>query len=136
MQNLNINQENMENIDNVLKSRMSGGIVVDILMPDYEMRLELARKKAELLGLRCSDNVFKYIAQNVNSTNRDVEGIIKKLLIQQKFGNREITLDLVKSMLKDVVVSINKVITIDTIQEKVAEFYGITKNDQFKRKRL
>lgn len=118
--------ENMENIDNQLKSRMSGGIVVDILAPDYEMRLELAKKKAEILGLNCGNEIFEYIAQNVTSTNRDIEGIIKKLLVHQKFVNQNITLDVVKNILKDIISANNKVITIQKIQQKVVDFYKIT----------
>ncbi|HSQ98185.1 MAG TPA: chromosomal replication initiator protein DnaA [Rickettsiales bacterium] len=118
--------ENMENIDNQLKSRMSGGIVVDILAPDYEMRLELAKKKAEILGLSCDNEIFEYIAQNVTSTNRDIEGIIKKLLVHQKFVNQNITLDVVKNILKDIISANNKVITIQKIQQKVVDFYKIT----------
>ena len=127
--------ENMENIDNVLKSRMSGGVVVDILMPDYEMRYKLAEKKAQLLGLNCSNEIFEYIAQNVPSTNRDIEGIIKKLLIHQKFVNQNITIDVVKSIVKDLAISSNKTILIDNIQQKVADFYKITKSEILSDKR-
>ncbi|MDD2840167.1 MAG: chromosomal replication initiator protein DnaA [Rickettsiales bacterium] len=119
--------ENMENIDNQLKSRMSGGIVVDVLAPDYEMRLELAKKKAEILGLSCGEEVFEYIAQNIITTNRDIEGIIKKLLVHQKFVNQIVDLDVVKIMLKEAISANNKVITIQKIQQKVVDFYKITK---------
>lgn len=127
--------ENMENIDNQLKSRMSGGIVVDILMPNYEMRLELAKKKAQILGLNCSDEVFEYIAQNVISTNRDIEGTIKKLLIHQKFVNQNINLDVIKNILKETISANNKVITIQKIQQKVVDFYKITKLELLSDKR-
>jgi chromosomal replication initiator protein len=127
--------ENMENIDNQLKSRMSGGIVVDILVPDYEMRLELARKKANILGLSCGEEIFEYVAQNVTTTNRDIEGIIKKLLIHQKFVDQKIDLETIKSMLKDTIQANNKVITIQKIQQKVVDFYKITKLELLSDKR-
>lgn len=127
--------ENMENIDNQLKSRMSGGIVVDILMSDYEMRLELARKKAQLLGLVCSDEIFEYIAQNIVSTNRDIEGVIKKLLVHQKFVNSNIDLEVVKTILKETISANSKVITIEKIQQKVVDFYKITKLELLSDKR-
>jgi chromosomal replication initiator protein len=125
--------ENMENIDIQLKSRMSGGIVVDILKPDYEMRLELAKKKAEILDLTCGNEVFAYIAENMNSTNRDIEGVIKKLLVHQKFANEEINLSIVSKILKDSFSK--KVITSEIIQQKVANHFKITKLDILSDKR-
>ena len=137
--------DNMENIDIQLKSRLSSGIVVDILKPDYNMRLQLAKKKAEVLGLQCKEEVFEYIAENITTTNRDIEGAIKKLLIYQKFmnNNNPITLDIAKKVLKDTVNNINnnnnnnnkKTITIDKIQQKVAEYYKITKTELLSDKR-
>ena len=129
--------DNMENIDIQLKSRLSSGIVVDILKPDYNMRLELAKKKAEVLGLQCKEEVFEYIAENIITTNRDIEGAIKKLLIYQKFMNNNnlITLDIAKEVLKDTLNTNKKVITIDKIQQKVAEYYKITKTELLSDKR-
>ena len=121
--------DNMENIDNQLKSRMSSGIVVDINRPDYDMRFRLAKKKAEVLGLQCSDEIFEYIAKNITTTNRDIEGAIKKLLVHQKFINSNITIDITKTILKDTLNANKKVITIDKIQQKVADFYKITKTE-------
>lgn len=126
---------NMENIDNQLKSRMSGGIVVDVLKPDYEMRYKLAKKKAEVLGLKCGDEIFEYIAQNITTTNRDVEGAIKKLLINQKFVSEDITIDVVNKVLKDSLFANKKLVTIDLIQQKVADLYKITKLDLLSDKR-
>ena len=129
--------DNMENIDIQLKSRLSSGIVVDILKPDYNMRLELAKKKAEVLGLQCKEEVFEYIAENITTTNRDIEGGIKKLLVHQKFinNNNLITLDIAKKVLKDTLNANKKVITIDKIQQKVAEYYKITKTELLSNKR-
>ena len=121
--------DNMENIDNQLKSRMSSGIVVDINRPDYDMRFRLAKKKAEVLGLQCSNEIFEYIAKNITTTNRDIEGAIKKLLVHQKFINSNITIDIVKTILKDTLNANKKIITIDKIQQKVADFYKITKTE-------
>lgn len=125
----NKSPDNMENIDNQLKSRMSSGIVVDINRPDYDMRFRLAKKKAEVLGLQCSDEIFEYIAKNITTTNRDIEGAIKKLLVHQKFINSNITIDIVKTILKDTLNANKKIITIDKIQQKVADFYKITKTE-------
>lgn len=127
--------DNMENIDIQLKSRMSGGIVVDIVRPDYDMRFKLAKKKAEVLGLQCSDEVFEYIAQNITTTNRDIDGAIKKLLVHQKFINAEITINTLKNILKDTLNANKKVITIEKIQQKVSDYYKITKTELLSAKR-
>lgn len=129
----NKSPDNMENIDDNLKSRMSGGIVVNIDRPDYEMRVALAKKKAEVLGLSCSEEIFYYIAENIASTNRDIEGAIKKLLIHQKFVDSNITIETVQKILKDTIGS--KAITIETIQQKVADYFRITKLDLLSDKR-
>lgn len=131
----NKSPDNMENIDNQLKSRMSAGIVVDILKPDYDMRLKLAKKKAEILGLQCKNEVFEYIAGNIQTTSRDVEGAIKKLLVHQKFVNADITIDTVNKILKDTLSANKKTITIDAIQQKVAEYFKVTKLDLLSDKR-
>ena len=131
----NKSPDSMENIDNQLKSRMSSGIVVDILRPDYDMRFRLAKKKAEVLGLNCGDEIFEYIAENIKTTNRDIEGAIKKLLIHQKFINQNITIDTVNKVLKDTILANKKVITSDLIQQKVADYFKITKLDLLSEKR-
>ncbi len=131
----NRSPDNMENIDNQLKSRMSSGIVVDILKPDYDMRFRLAKKKAEVLGLNCGDEIFEYIAENIKTTNRDIEGAIKKLLVHQRFINQNITIDTVNTVLKDTILANKKIITIDLIQQKVAEYFKITKSDLLSDKR-
>ena len=114
-------------LDGMIKNNQ--GIVVDINRPDYDMRFRLAKKKAEVLGLQCSDDIFEYIAKNITTTNRDIEGAIKKLLVHQKFINSNITIDIVKTILKDTLNANKKIITIDKIQQKVADFYKITKTE-------
>jgi len=131
----NKSPDSMENIDNQLKSRMSSGIVVDILKPDYEMRLELARKKAEVLGLNCGAEIFDYIADNIKTTGRDIEGAIKKLLVHQKFVDSNITIDVANSVLKDVLVANRNRITVEKIQQITANYYKITKLDLLSNKR-
>lgn len=131
----NKSPDNMENIDNQLKSRMSSGIVVDILRPDYDMRFKLAKKKAEVLGLNCNDEIFDYIASNIKTTSRDVEGAIKKLLVHQKFVDSNITIETVNKILKDALIANKKLVTIEKIQQTVAEYYKITKTDLLSDKR-
>ena len=121
--------DNMEDIDNQLKSRMSSGIVVDIARPDYDMRFKLAKKKAEVLGLNCGDEIFEYIAENIKTTNRDIEGAIRKLLVHQKFISQDITIETVNKVLKDSILANKKIVNTDTIQQKVAEYFNIEKAD-------
>lgn len=131
----NKSPDNMENIDNSLKSKMSGGIVVDISKPDYDMRLKLAKKKAEVLGLNCDDSILEHIASNIKTTSRDVEGAIKKLLVHQKFIENDITIESVNKILKDSIIANKKTISIESIQKKVSEYFKITKLDIVSEKR-
>ena len=61
----------LDGVDEKLKSRISGGIIADVFSPDYKMRLEIARKKAEIIGLNCGDDIYHYVAEKI-TTNAQI----------------------------------------------------------------
>ena len=91
--------DNLENIDIQLKSKIKSGIIVDITRPDTLTRYEIAQKKASIYGLKCEDEIFEYISQNINTTCRDIEGAIKRLLIEQQINKTPITLENTKKIM-------------------------------------
>lgn len=116
-------------VDEKLKSRISGGVVADVYAPDYEMRLEIAKKKAKMVGLNCSDEILEYIAENIRTNGRDIDGAVKKILLHQKFMDGELGLEIVKTLLKDLLRSINKTVNVAKIQQTVAEHFRVNRND-------
>ena len=120
---------NLEKIDIQLKSKIKSGIIVDITRPDTLTRYEIAQKKASIYGLKCEDEIFEYISQNINTTCRDIEGAIKRLLIEQQINKTPITLENTKQILKNSLNISNKTITLNIIQEQVSKFYKIDKKD-------
>jgi chromosomal replication initiator protein len=125
----------LEGIDEKLKSRISGGIIADIFAPDYETRLKITKKKAQIIGLNCDENIYEYIAETIATNARDIDGALKKVLLHQKFVSPTLDLTIVKNLLKDLVKNINKNITIELIQEAVAQHYKIKKEDILSKKR-
>lgn len=115
---------NLENLDEKLKSRMNGGLIVDIKTPDYQFRLDLIRKKSKDFNLNMSEELFKFLAENLQTSCREIEGCLRRLSMNQNIMDVNLDKEYVINILSD---NINqKVITIENIQEKVANFFDIT----------
>lgn len=118
-----------------LVSRFQWGMVADIKLPDLEHRIAILRHKAQLdhLELTIPDDVTRFIAENIRSNVRELEGSVIKLLAYASLKHKEITVDVAKEALRDKLQSINGstsadagVVTISTIQHLVAEEWGTT----------
>jgi len=116
----------LENIDEKLKSRISGGMIVNFKNPDYADRLAILKAKAQQMDQEICEKILSFIAEKVTSSIRDLEGAFKKVVAQNIILGEEITLESVKAILCDYVrASQSQVLTIDKIQKAVANFYGI-----------
>jgi chromosomal replication initiator protein len=125
----------LENIDEKLKSRISGGMIVNFKTPDYADRLAILKAKAAAIsgnqttGEIC-EKVLSFIAEKISTSIRDLEGALKKLIAAKVFLGEEITLEAAKNILSDYVRSSNsKAVTIEKIQKTVAAFYEIKISD-------
>lgn len=127
---------NLEKVDEQLKSRMSGGIVVDVLEPDYQLRFDIVKFKSKQMGLELDDKTSKFIAEKIVSSGREIEGCLKRLLMHQKFMNVKITQKVIEEVLADNITQSQKVITIDDILEKVSSFYKVSLSELKSDKRL
>lgn len=127
---------NLENLDEKLKSRLNGGLIIDIKEPDYQLRLDIIKKKSKDLNLILSEELMKFIAENITTNGREIEGCLKRLLINQNIMHINITKDDIKSILYDNINQTKKTITIDLIQEKVADYFNISLSDLKSEKRF
>jgi chromosomal replication initiator protein len=122
-------------IDERLKTRFSWGLTVAIEPPEQEMRVAIVLKKAEVLGVELSEEVAFFIAKHIRSNVRELEGALKNVIAFARFNGRDITIDLAKDALRDLLTVHNRQISIENIQKTVAEFYKIKVADLHAKKR-
>jgi chromosomal replication initiator protein len=110
-----------------LRSRFEWGLLADIQPPDLETKVAILKKKAENEGpsTHLPDDVLLYIATASKSNIRELEGALIRLLAYASLTGDEMTLDLAKAVLRDTLRTGDTVITIDAIQSRVSEFYGL-----------
>ena len=122
--------KDMEILEDRIRSRFEWGLIADISSPDYETRMAILRKKEELDGYHISEDVIKYIASNVKSNIRELEGSLNKLMALANLENREINVALAEQVLKDIISpDEKKEITPEYIISMVAEHFDITEDD-------
>lgn len=120
----------MLTLEDRLKSRFEHGLLADIQPPDYETRMAILRKKEELDGLKIDEDVMAYIATNIKSNIRELEGALTKIVAFSRLKKRDLNLILAEEALKDIISpNEKKVITPELIVDVVAEHYNITANE-------
>jgi chromosomal replication initiator protein len=126
----------METLEERLRSRFEMGLIADIQSPDYETRVAILRKNAENYGRKIDDEIIDYVASNIKSNVRELEGALTKIIAHSRLYNVDITLDNAKDALKDIIYpDKSKVITPSLIIDTVCEQYGIKKDDIVSKKR-
>ncbi len=125
----------IHNLEDRLRSRFSLGLICDISMPDFETRLAILRKKAKEENYQVSNEILNYIAENIESNIRELEGVLLKVMALSEFYNKPLTLDLVKKELKDIIDISDKKISLDLITKVVCEYYNISKDDILSKRR-
>lgn len=122
--------KDMDVLEERFRSRFEWGLIADITLPDYETRMAILHKKEEIDGVSINENIIKYIAENINSNIRELEGALNKVLAFARINKLEITEDFAKDILKDIISpGESKVITIEYIAEVVAEHFSISVDD-------
>ena len=122
-------------IDERLKTRFSWGLTVALEPPEQEMRVAIVLKKAEASNVRLDEDVAFFIAKNIRSNVRELEGALKKVLAYSRFTGREMTLDLAKEALRDILNVASRQISVDGIQKTVAEYFKLKISDMHSKKR-
>lgn len=122
--------KDIETLEERLRSRFEWGLTVDIQQPDYETRMAILKKKEELDSLQIDNEVMKYIATNIKSNIRELEGALTKIVALSRLKNREVNVELAEEALKDLISPNNqKDITPEYIVEIVSEHFNITPSE-------
>jgi chromosomal replication initiator protein len=125
----------LDSVDQRMRSRLVGGLVVDIELPELELRREiLAVKVAELMkrdpAARISDDVIEFIANKVTGSGRELEGALHRIVAHQQFSNQPLTVDLVAMVLRDMSANPDQCrIKIDDILKVVGRHYNVARAD-------
>ena len=119
----------LDGLEDRLKSRLGWGLVADIHPLTYELRLGILQAKAEHKSLTLKQEVIEFLANKITNNVREMEGALNRLAVHASIQNSEISVDLVKDVLKDLLRTNSKKITIDEIQKKVVEHYNIKLSD-------
>ena len=112
-----------------LRSRFEGGMIADISYPDYETRLTILKTKTREKEIELPDDVLDYIALNIQRNIRELEGVLNRIIVCQRINNKIPDLEIVKSLLKNLILSSAKVITPKKIIQAVVEFYDLKERD-------
>ena len=125
----------MAGIDDRLISRFDSGLTVAIEPPELEMRVAILMKKAISEGIPMSEDVAFFVAKHLRSNVRELEGALRKILAYVRFHGREVTIEVARTALKDLLSIQNRQISVENIQKVVADFYGIKVADMYSKKR-
>ena len=121
--------KDLENFEERLLSRFKWGLSVELKHPDYNTRLSMLQSKCRREGLIISDEVLRYIAMNVKSNFRELEGSLISLMAYSTFTHRDCSIEMVNNVLSNIVSEPKSDLTIDKVQSAVCEYFHITKDD-------
>ncbi len=123
-------------LEDRLRSRFEMGLITDIQAPDFETRIAILRKKAQIESIEVPNEVMSYIAKNIKSNIRELEGALTRVVAYSSLTNRMISYDLAVEALKDIITSSRtEEININRIKEKVASVFNIKMEDFNSKKR-
>ena len=131
----------LSRIQERIKSRFSGGLVIDIQKPDFELRLKIIKNKIEELNIlnsnqiKISEEVQNFISSEVKTSIREIVGAINRVVSFSRIYNKNPNLSEVKTILKDLLNLSENTVTIDLIQSLVCKFFKISKNEMLSPRR-
>ena len=118
-----------------LVSRFDSGLTVAIEPPELEMRVAILIRKADVEGAVMPEEVAFFVAKNVRSNVRELEGALRKILAYSRFNHKEISIQLAREALRDLLSIQNRQISVENIQKTVADYYKIKVADMYSKKR-
>lgn len=122
-------------MDERLRTRFSWGLTVAVEPPELEMRVAILRKKAENLSIELHEDVAFFVAKQIRSSVRELEGALNRIIAMANFTGHAIDVHLAKDALRDLIAVRGRQITIENIQKTVADYYKIKVSDMFSKKR-
>ncbi len=130
----------LDRVQDRIKSRLAGGLVVDIETPDLELKIKIIRKKLEEIqsqfkeNIQLSDEVINYVANESKTNIRELIGILNRVVAFSRVNNKELSINDCKNILKDVFSQI-RVITVDKIQNVVSNYFNISLSEMLSQRR-
>ena len=118
----------LKGLNERLVSRFQWGLTADIQPPDFETRIAILKNKSSNYGISLSHEIIEYIAYNITSNIRELEGCLIKLLANSSLNEKEINFELVKKTVKEIATNRPSNISIDQITKVVCEYYGVEEN--------
>ena len=115
----------LEGLEERMRSRLGWGLVADLHPTTYELRLGILQSKAEQSGMRISQKVMEFLAHKITSNVRELEGALNRIIADMQLIGREVTLETAQELLRDLLRSCERRVTIDEIQRRVAEHFNI-----------
>ncbi len=120
--------KDLKGLNERLISRFSWGLSADVQPPDFETRVAILKNKSFSFGISLTNEILEYIAQNITSNIRELEGCLVKLLANSSLNSKEIDFDLVKKTVREVSTNKQVNISIDVINKVVSEFFKMEEN--------
>ena len=127
--------KDIQGLEDRLISRFDWGLTVAIEPPELEMRVAILKKKAGVEQALLSDEVAFLIAKNLRSNVRELEGALNRVMAYARFHGREISLEVAKAALRDILGATNRHITMELIQKTVADYYRIKVSEMYSKTR-
>ena len=131
----------LDRIQERIKSRMSGGLVIDILPPDFDLKIKILKKKFEEIKVNFRENynldheVFEFLANEVTSSVRELVGALNRVLAFSKINTKSPTIHECKKILKDFINSNSKSINVESIQNTVASYFNLNLQEMLSARR-
>ena len=116
-------------LEDRLKSRFEWGLIADIQSPDYETRLAILRKKAQLDNINISDDILSNIATKIDTNIRELEGTLNKLIAKASLTNSPITAEMAEKAINDIIAQQEKIFSAEFVQDTVAKYFNIDVKD-------
>lgn len=126
----------LDGVEERIKSRLGWGLVADINDTTFELRLGILQSKTDQMGISLSPNILEFIAKHISSNVRELEGALNKVIAHAALIGKDITIDIVRDILSDLLRSNSSKITIDKIQKVVAEHFNVKVSDMHSGRRI
>ncbi len=125
----------LKDMEDRLVSRFASGLTVAIEPPELEMRVAILLRKAEAEGVDLKEDVAFFIAKNLRSNVRELEGALRKVMAYSSFHGRVVTIDVAREALRDLLSASTGQVTVELIQKTVADYYKIKVADMYSKRR-
>jgi len=122
-------------MENRLISRFGWGLTVAVEPPELEMRVAILLKKAEAEGVKLDEPVAFFLAKHIQSNVRELEGGLKRVLAYARFSGRDLSVELCREALRDLLAIQNRQVSVENIQKTVADYYKIKVSEMYSKKR-